>query len=398
MPSPDDVAFLQYTSGSLSQPKGVMVTHRAVLANERMIRTAFGHDESTVFCSWLPLFHDMGLVGGLLQPLYLGISCYVMTPLQFLARPQRWLQAISRYRATTSGAPNFAYDYCVDRITPEQREGLNLRSWRVAFNGAEPVSARTLRFDGVDLLAASDAQMGRLRGSRLSMIMQDPKYSLNPVMTVGAQIAEGVQRDRRLSRAEATGQVHALLQRVHIREPQRVAAQYAHQLSGGMGQRVMIAMMLAQTPQLLVADEPTSALDVSVQAQVLNIMKDVQRSHGLTYLFISHNLAVVRHVADQVGVMYLGRLVELADKATVFSAPRHPYTRMLLDAIPDIHMSGRSRTPVQGEVPNPLNPPSGCAFHPRCPHANARCTTERPRWQPLQGIHIACHAVEEGRI
>jgi len=145
MPSPDDVAFLQYTSGSLSQPKGVMVTHRAVLANERMIRTAFGHDESTVFCSWLPLFHDMGLVGGLLQPLYLGISCYVMTPLQFLARPQRWLQAISRYRATTSGAPNFAYDYCVDRITPEQREGLNLRSWRVAFNGAEPVSARTLR-------------------------------------------------------------------------------------------------------------------------------------------------------------------------------------------------------------------------------------------------------------
>jgi peptide/nickel transport system ATP-binding protein len=137
---------------------------------------------------------------------------------------------------------------------------------------------------------------------------------------------------------------------------------------------------------------------VSVQAQVLNIMKDLQRQRGLTYLFISHNLAVVRHVSDQVGVMYLGRLVELADKAELFSHPRHPYTRMLLDAIPDIRMTGRARTPVQGEVPNPLNPPSGCAFHPRCPHANARCKSERPQLKPFKGIQIACHAVEEGRI
>jgi peptide/nickel transport system ATP-binding protein len=135
-----------------------------------------------------------------------------------------------------------------------------------------------------------------------------------------------------------------------------------------------------------------------VQAQVLNIMKDLQRERGLTYLFISHNLAVVRHVADEVGVMYLGRLVELADKRSLFSQPRHPYTRMLLDAIPDIHMTGRSRTPVQGEVPNPLNPPSGCAFHPRCPHANARCSAERPKLSAFQGIRVACHAVEEGRI
>jgi peptide/nickel transport system ATP-binding protein len=131
---------------------------------------------------------------------------------------------------------------------------------------------------------------------------------------------------------------------------------------------------------------------------VLNIMKDLQRERGLTYLFISHNLAVVRHVADQVGVMYLGRLVELADKRALFGDPRHPYTRMLLDAIPDIHMTGRSRTPVQGEVPNPLNPPSGCAFHPRCPHANARCSQERPKLLEIRGIRVACHAVEEGRI
>ena len=173
---------------------------------------------------------------------------------------------------------------------------------------------------------------------------------------------------------------------------------FPHQFSGGQRQRISIARALATQPEFLVCDEPTSALDVSVQAQVLNIMKDLQRARGLTYLFISHNLAVVRHVSDEVGVMYLGRLVELAPKAELFAHPRHPYTRMLLDAIPDIHMTGRARTPVQGEVPNPLNPPAGCAFHPRCPHANARCSAERPALQTIGGIRIACHAVEEGRI
>jgi peptide/nickel transport system ATP-binding protein len=173
---------------------------------------------------------------------------------------------------------------------------------------------------------------------------------------------------------------------------------FPHQFSGGQRQRISIARALATQPEFLVCDEPTSALDVSVQAQVLNIMKDLQRERGLTYLFISHNLAVVRHVSDRVGVMYLGRLVELADKTDLFGAPRHPYTRMLLDAIPDIHMSGRARTPVQGEVPNPLSPPSGCAFHPRCPHANARCSQERPALNAVKGIQVACHAVEEGRL
>ena len=131
---------------------------------------------------------------------------------------------------------------------------------------------------------------------------------------------------------------------------------------------------------------------------MLNIMKDLQRRQGLTYLFISHNLAVVWHVSDQVGVMYLGRVVELADKAELFSRPHHPYTRMLLDAIPDISMSGRARTPVQGEVPNPLNPPRGCSFHPRCPHANERCKAERPALLSIRGVKIACHAIEEGRL
>ena len=173
---------------------------------------------------------------------------------------------------------------------------------------------------------------------------------------------------------------------------------YPHQFSGGQRQRVSIARALATEPEFLVCDEPTSALDVSVQAQVLNIMKDLQTQRGLTYLFISHNLAVVRHVSDHVGVMYLGRLVELADKHTLFATPSHPYTRMLLDAIPKMHDTGRARTPVQGEVPNPLSPPTGCTFHPRCPHANARCRSERPLLLAIDGVRVTCHGIEEGRI
>jgi peptide/nickel transport system ATP-binding protein len=149
-------------------------------------------------------------------------------------------------------------------------------------------------------------------------------------------------------------------------------------------------------PEFLVCDEPTSALDVSVQAQVLNIMKDLQRRLGLTYLFISHNLAVVHHVADRVGVMYLGRIVEIADRDALFTTPQHPYTRLLLAAIPDLTGQGKSRTPVAGEVPNPLNPPSGCTFHPRCPHAREQCKAEAPVMQNFKGIQVACHGVVQG--
>ena len=145
-------------------------------------------------------------------------------------------------------------------------------------------------------------------------------------------------------------------------------------------------------------DEPTSALDVSVQAQILNLMRDLQRKFHLTYLFISHNLAVVYNISNRVGVMYLGRLVEMGDTRTVFFRPKHPYTRMLLDTIPDLGMSGRQRTPVGGEVPSPLNPPSGCAFHPRCPFANERCKVERPENFPIEGGWVACHGIQEGRI
>ena len=258
-------------------------------------------------------------------------------------------------------------------------------------------SAGQVRFDGQDthaVLKSADAL--KLR-RRMQMIFQDPYASLNPRWRVRDIVAEPLREHGLLSDAAAIDdRVGELLQSVGLARAD--ALKFPHQFSGGQRQRISIARALATQPEFLVCDEPTSALDVSVQAQVLNIMKDLQRERGLTYLFISHNLAVVRHVADDVGVMYLGRLVELAPKQRLFAQPRHPYTRMLLDAIPDIHMTGRARTPVQGEVPNPLSPPSGCAFHPRCPQANARCSAERPVLVHRDGVQVACHAVEEGRI
>jgi peptide/nickel transport system ATP-binding protein len=252
-------------------------------------------------------------------------------------------------------------------------------------------------FDGQPTDAAQNAAGLRTLRRRMQMIFQDPYASLNPRWKVLEIIGEPLREHGLVKNDDALReQVGTLLQSVGLAAAD--CDKFPHQFSGGQRQRISIARALATQPEFLVCDEPTSALDVSVQAQVLNIMKDLQRSRGLTYLFISHNLAVVRHVADQVGVMYLGRLVEVADKVELFERPRHPYTRMLLDAIPDIHMSGRSRTPVQGEVPNPLNPPSGCAFHPRCPHANARCSSERPVLTMFHGVQVACHAVQEGRI
>ena len=254
-----------------------------------------------------------------------------------------------------------------------------------------------LSFDGQDAHAAFKSPDAKAMRKRIQMIFQDPYASLNPRWTVEAIIGEPLQEHGMISdAAELQARVAELLQSVGLSALDM--PKYPHQFSGGQRQRISIARALATAPEFLVCDEPTSALDVSVQAQVLNIMKDLQRERGLTYLFISHNLAVVRHVSDQVGVMYLGRLVELADKQTLFAQPRHPYTQMLLDAIPKMHETGRARTPVQGEVPNPLNPPSGCTFHPRCPHANERCRAERPALQWLGGVRIACHAVEEGRI
>ena len=252
-------------------------------------------------------------------------------------------------------------------------------------------------FDGQDAHAAFKTSEGRKLRRRIQMIFQDPYASLNPRWIVEDIVGEPLSEHGLISDKGALRErVEALLESVGLAAQDRV--KYPHQFSGGQRQRISIARALATEPEFLVCDEPTSALDVSVQAQVLNIMKDLQRRLGLTYLFISHNLAVVRHVSDQVGVMYLGRLVELADKQSLFANPRHPYTRMLLDAIPKMHDTGRARTPVQGEVPNPLSPPTGCAFNPRCPQANDRCRSERPVLMELAGIRVACHAVQEGRV
>lgn len=263
-----------------------------------------------------------------------------------------------------------------------------------------------VEFDGTDTATTFRSKQALALRRRMQMIFQDPYASLNPRWKVAEIVGEPLREHGLLQAAAGTGvradravtktRVAELLQSVGLAAAD--AEKFPHQFSGGQRQRISIARALATQPEFLVCDEPTSALDVSVQAQVLNIMKDLQRQQGLTYLFISHNLAVVRHVADQVGVMYLGRVVELADKAELFRHPRHPYTRMLLDAIPDIHMSGRARTPVQGEVPNPLAPPSGCSFHPRCPYADERCSQERPALLSFGGVRVACHAVEEGRI
>ncbi|MCV2368529.1 ABC transporter ATP-binding protein [Roseateles oligotrophus] len=254
-------------------------------------------------------------------------------------------------------------------------------------------SRGTVEFDGIDTAKTLASNGALALRRRMQMIFQDPYASLNPRWKVQDIVAEPLREHGLVVGLEAQrARVGELLSSVGLSPVDR--EKFPHQFSGGQRQRISIARALATQPEFLVCDEPTSALDVSVQAQVLNIMKDLQRSNGLTYLFISHNLAVVRHVADQVGVMYLGRLVELADKAELFARPRHPYTRMLLDAIPDIHMTGRARTPVQGEVPNPLNPPSGCSFHPRCPKATERCKSERPLMRQFKGVAVACHEAE----
>ncbi len=250
-------------------------------------------------------------------------------------------------------------------------------------------------FDGQPAQAMNRSTRQAMR-KRLQMIFQDPYASLNPRWRVGRIVAEPLATHTRMTGAEQRSKVNELLVQVGLDPNDQ--NRYPHQFSGGQRQRISIARALALGPEFLVCDEPTSALDVSVQAQVLNLMKDLQRDLDLTYLFISHNLAVVHHVADRVGVMYLGRLVEVATRDELFANPRHPYTRMLLGAIPDLTGAGRARVPVGGEVPNPLNPPAGCTFHPRCPHANDRCRGEAPSTHSYGAGVVACHGVEEGRI
>lgn len=230
---------------------------------------------------------------------------------------------------------------------------------------------------------------------RMQMIFQDPYASLNPRWRVGRIIAEPLRTLRpETSDADVEARVRELLQTVGLSPSD--ASKYPHAFSGGQRQRISIARALAGEPEFLVCDEPTSALDVSVQAQVLNLMKRLQKEFGLTYLFISHDLSVVRHMADEIAVMYLGRIVEIQPKADLFERPLHPYTRMLLDTIPDLQEPNRDRKPMGGEVPSPISPPKGCSFHPRCPLAFDRCKSERPVRKPdVHQGRVACFAAEE---
>jgi peptide/nickel transport system ATP-binding protein len=260
----------------------------------------------------------------------------------------------------------------------------------------QPTGGR-IEFDGVDMAGLrTRREMAPLR-RRLQMIFQDPYASLNPRWRVVDIIAEPLRVHRLLEGERAiVRRVGELLQ--HVRLSARDGEKFPHEFSGGQRQRISVARALASNPEFLVCDEPTSALDVSVQAQILNLMKDLQRQLGLSYLFISHDLAVVYHIADYLGVMYLGRLVEWGPARDVFRDPQHPYTRMLLDAIPDLEMSGRRRIPVAGEVPSPISPPSGCHFHPRCPFADRRCRHETPQPIAVGPRQVRCHAVAEGRL
>ncbi|WP_338144541.1 ABC transporter ATP-binding protein [Neoroseomonas marina] len=254
-------------------------------------------------------------------------------------------------------------------------------------------TAGSVRFEGRDLAEARSLADQR---RRMQMIFQDPYASLNPRWRVKNIIAEPIHAFGLVkSKGEEENRVAELLTQVGLSPLD--GEKFPHEFSGGQRQRISIARALSSNPEFLVCDEPTSALDVSVQAQILNLMKELQQRLGLTYLFISHNLAVVRQISDRIGVMYLGRLAELAPAESLFKRPRHPYTRALMEAIPDLDMTGRERIPVGGEVPSPITPPSGCAFHPRCPLANERCKRERPEMKPAGDAMVACHAVEEGR-
>jgi oligopeptide/dipeptide ABC transporter ATP-binding protein len=254
-----------------------------------------------------------------------------------------------------------------------------------------------ISFEGKDITGVLSYVNSDIR-RRIQMIFQDPYASLNPRWRVRDIIAEPMRCfGLGIDPSSEQREVARLLELVGLNS--RDGEKFPHEFSGGQRQRISIARAISSNPDFLVCDEPTSALDVSVQAQILNLMKDLQKELGLTYLFISHDLAVVYFMSDYIGVMYLGKLVETGPARKVFANPAHPYTRLLLDTIPDMNMQRRDRQPVAGEVPNPITPPAGCAFHPRCPFAFDRCKKEAPTLHKMvSGVGVACHAVQEGLL
>ncbi|WP_428503320.1 peptide ABC transporter ATP-binding protein [Roseateles sp.] len=255
----------------------------------------------------------------------------------------------------------------------------------------EPPSAGRLLLGGEATAGADGARLKALR-QQVQMVFQNPFSSLNPRKSIAATLGEPLLINTALSKAERRERIEALITQVGLR-PEHLA-RYPHMFSGGQRQRIAIARAMILQPRIVVADEPVSALDVSIQAQILNLFMDLQEQSGTSYVFISHNLSVVEHVADEVMVMYLGRAVELGEKRRIFAQPLHPYTRALMSATPALHAAERrERVLLKGELPSPLNPPSGCAFHKRCPMAVARCAQEAPVLREVDGRQVACHQV-----
>lgn len=263
--------------------------------------------------------------------------------------------------------------------------------------GSGWVESGSIHFDGHDLLKLSDEDMRVLRGNRIAMIFQEPMTALNPVFTAGDQIVEVFKTHRGMSAAEARSEALKMMDMVRIPDPERRLDEYPHQMSGGMKQRVMIAMALACQPLLLIADEPTTALDVTIQAQILRLMKELQKTMGTSIMFITHDLGVIAEMADDVIVMYAGQVVESAGVIDLFDSPQHPYTKGLLASIPDARQSKSDGLPtIKGSVPSLKNLPTGCRFSERCPYAQKRCLQEQPSLRIYNSSHgVACHFAEE---
>jgi dipeptide transport system ATP-binding protein len=298
-------------------------------------------------------------------------------------QPRAWVKALDGISFTLARGETLA-------VVGESGCGKSTLARQVTM--IETPDSGLLELDGIDVAHADAATLKGLR-PRVQMVFQNPYASLNPRKTVAALLTEPLAIRGGLSPGERRNAANIALTRVGL-APEHLR-RYPHMFSGGQRQRIAIARALMLQPELVVADEPVAALDVSIQAQILNLLMDLQRDLGVAYLFISHNLQVVRHIADRVLVMYLGKAVECAGKAELFAAPAHPYTRALLASTPSLFGVRDAITPPRGDVPSPLAPPPGCAFHPRCPFAVARCATEVPLMRQAGATWVACHRAEE---
>ncbi|MFM9279714.1 ABC transporter ATP-binding protein [Paenibacillus jiagnxiensis] len=263
--------------------------------------------------------------------------------------------------------------------------------------GLGKVAAGEIRLEGENMLAFSERKMRQIRGNRIAMIFQEPMTSLNPVFRVGKQIAEAVRYHQGVSRKEAMSRAVEMLTKVGIPRPEKVAVSYPHELSGGMRQRVMIAMAMVCNPKLLIADEPTTALDVTIQAQILDLMRELQRTEGTSILMITHDLGVVAEMCDRVVIMYAGQVVEETDVKTLFKNPKHPYTKSLLASLPQLNSEQDRLASIPGQVPNPLEMPEGCRFAPRCQFAQDICRANAPELEEVEAGHkCRCLLQQEG--